>query len=69
MWNLCHEAKELQSSILLFQEDKNKDNLKLGYEQFTYRRIDSHSFPSPGTCAFGQVIINNNKNIEYINSI
>ncbi|EXX70764.1 uncharacterized protein OCT59_020543 [Rhizophagus irregularis] len=56
LWNLCHEAKEFQSSILLFQEDKNnQDNLKLGYEQFTYRRIDSHSFPSPGTCAFGQL--------------
>jgi hypothetical protein len=69
VWNLCHEARELQSSILLFQEDKNnQDNLKLRYEQFTYRRIDSHSSPSPGTCAFGQVIINNN-NIEYINSI
>src|SRR4051812_35230080 len=40
VWNLCHEAKELQSSILLFQEDKNnQDSLKLGYEQFTYRRI------------------------------
>ncbi|GET03926.1 phosphoglycerate mutase-like protein [Rhizophagus clarus] len=55
LWNLCHETKELQSNILLFQEDKdNQDNFK-GYEQFTYRRIDTYSSPSPGTCAFGQL--------------
>ncbi|RIA89614.1 histidine phosphatase superfamily, partial [Glomus cerebriforme] len=59
LWNLCHEAKEFQTSILLFHEDENNqnnsDNLKLSYDQFKYRRIDSHSSPSPGTCVFGQL--------------